>query len=42
MTMRRTLHLGTTPSLWGRALVRYLRSWWYMFHLGAIALVTAL
>jgi len=42
MTMRRTLHLTTTPSLWGLALGRYLRSWWYMFHLGAIALVTAL
>ncbi|HBZ05508.1 MAG TPA: ABC transporter permease, partial [Massilia sp.] len=40
--MRRTLHLSTRPSLWGHAFVRYLRSWWYMFHLGAIALVTAL
>ncbi|MGJ9416803.1 MlaE family ABC transporter permease [Massilia sp. CMS3.1] len=39
--MRRSLHLATRPSLWGLALVHYLRSWWYMFHLGAVALVTA-
>ena len=42
MIMRRTVSLATRPSLWGAAFVRYLRSWWYMFHLGAIALVTAL
>ena len=42
MTMRRTLNLATRPSLWGAAFLRYLRSWWYMFHLGAIALVTSL
>jgi phospholipid/cholesterol/gamma-HCH transport system permease protein len=30
------------PSLWGLAFVHYLRSWWYMFHLGAVAIVTAL
>jgi phospholipid/cholesterol/gamma-HCH transport system permease protein len=42
MTMRRSLHLATRPSLWGLAFLRYLRSWWYMFHLGAIAVVTAL
>jgi len=42
MIMRRTVNLATRPSLWGAAFVRYLRSWWYMFHLGAIALVTAL
>ncbi|MEN3278691.1 MAG: phospholipid/cholesterol/gamma-HCH transport system permease protein, partial [Massilia sp.] len=40
--MPRRLHLLTRPSLWGLALVRYLRSWWYMFHLGAVAIVTAL
>ncbi len=42
MPMRRSLHLATRPSLWGLALVHYLRSWWYMFHLGAIAIVTSL
>jgi phospholipid/cholesterol/gamma-HCH transport system permease protein len=30
------------PSLWGAKLLRYLRSWWYMVHLGAVALVMAL
>ncbi|MFC5511953.1 MlaE family ABC transporter permease [Massilia jejuensis] len=40
--MRRSLYLATRPSLWGLALVHYLRSWWYMFHLGAVAIVTAL
>lgn len=30
------------PSLWGAHLVRYLRSWWYMVHLGAVAVVLAL
>ncbi|MBD8530144.1 MULTISPECIES: ABC transporter permease [unclassified Massilia] len=39
--MRRTSHLATRPSLWGRALVRYLRSWWYMLFLGAVAIVSA-
>lgn len=40
--MRRTLDLYARPSLWGLAFVRYLRSWWYMVHLGAVALVMAL
>jgi phospholipid/cholesterol/gamma-HCH transport system permease protein len=40
--MRRTLNLYANPSLWGLALARYLRSWWYMVHLGAVAIVMAL
>ncbi|KFI08206.1 ABC transporter permease [Massilia sp. BSC265] len=40
--MRRTLHLYANPRLWGLAVARYLRSWWYMVHLGAIAVVMAL
>jgi phospholipid/cholesterol/gamma-HCH transport system permease protein len=32
-----TLH----PSLWGPKFLRYLRSWWYTVHLGAVALVMA-
>jgi phospholipid/cholesterol/gamma-HCH transport system permease protein len=32
-----TLH----PSLWGAKFLRYLRSWWYTIHLGAVALVMA-
>lgn len=40
--MRRTLNLTARPSLWGLALGRYLRSWWYMVHLGAVAIVMAL
>jgi len=40
--MRRSLNLHLRPSLWGLALARYLRSWWYMTHLGAVALVMAL
>ncbi|MDB5748669.1 MAG: transporter permease [Massilia sp.] len=40
--MPRRLRLLVRPSLWGLAFAHYLRSWWYMFHLGAIALVTAL
>ncbi|MEH6436593.1 MlaE family ABC transporter permease [Massilia sp. DD77] len=40
--MRRTLNLTARPSLWGLALARYLRSWWYMVHLGAVAIVMAL
>lgn len=31
----------TRPSLWGARLIRYLRSWWSMIHLGAVALVLA-
>ena len=42
LTMPQHLRLLIRPSLWGFAILRYLRSWWYMFHLGAIALVTAL
>jgi len=33
--------LTTKPSLWGRLLWRLVASWWYMIHLGAIALVMA-
>ena len=40
--MRRTLNLAARPSLWGLAFARYLRSWWYMVHLGAVAVVMAL
>ena len=40
--MRRTLNLYARPSLWGLAFARYLRSWWYMVHLGAVAIVMAL
>ncbi|SFC47074.1 MlaE family ABC transporter permease [Massilia yuzhufengensis] len=40
--MPRTLNLYANPRLWGLALARYLRSWWYMVHLGAIAVVMAL
>ena len=40
--MRRSLPLiSLHPSLWGLKLLRYLRSWWYMVHLGAVALVIA-
>ncbi|WP_020652260.1 MlaE family ABC transporter permease [Massilia niastensis] len=40
--MRRTINLYARPSLWGLALLRYVRSWWYMIHLGAVAIVMAL
>lgn len=40
--MRPTSFLYTQPSDWGRVAVRILRSWWYMVHLGAIAIVMAL
>ena len=40
--MRRTLNLYANPRLWGLAFARYLRSWWYMVHLGAVAIVLAL
>lgn len=40
--MRRSLNLAVRPSLWGLAFARYLRSWWYMVHLGAVAVVMAL
>lgn len=33
--------LTTKPSQWGRLLWRFVASWWYMVHLGAIALVMA-
>jgi phospholipid/cholesterol/gamma-HCH transport system permease protein len=39
--MRRTSILTTHPSVWGLRWLRYLRSWWYLIHLGAIALVMA-
>jgi phospholipid/cholesterol/gamma-HCH transport system permease protein len=40
--MRRTFNLYANPRLWGLACARYLRSWWYMFHLGSVAIVLAL
>jgi len=40
--MPRTLKPIAHPDLWLATLVRYLRSWWYMIHLGAVAAVTAL
>ncbi|OON62578.1 ABC transporter permease [Massilia sp. KIM] len=40
--MRRSLNLSAHPQFWGLALARYLRSWWYMIHLGAVAIVMAL
>lgn len=39
--MRSSSILNTHPSLWGLRFLRYLRSWWYMIHLGAVALVMA-
>ena len=39
--MRRTFNLYAKPSQWGIRLARYLRSWWYMIHLGAVAIVMA-
>jgi phospholipid/cholesterol/gamma-HCH transport system permease protein len=33
--------LTTKPSRWGRLLWRFVASWWYMVHLGAVALVMA-
>jgi len=32
----------THPDSWTASPARYLRSWWYMIHLGALAIVTAL
>ena len=40
MKRARTL-LTTRPSHWGGLVLRSLRSWWFMVHLGAIALVMA-
>jgi len=40
--MPRTIKPIAHPDLWLATLARYLRSWWYMIHLGAIAVVTAL
>lgn len=39
--MRPTSFLYTKPGDWGRTLLRIVRSWWFMLHLGAIALVMA-
>jgi phospholipid/cholesterol/gamma-HCH transport system permease protein len=39
--MRSPSIFATHPRLWGARLLRYLRSWWYMIHLGAVALVMA-
>jgi phospholipid/cholesterol/gamma-HCH transport system permease protein len=40
-TMNRSATLAINPRRWGMRLARYARSWWYMIHLGAVALVTA-
>lgn len=34
--------LNTTPGQWGRVIRRTLAGWWYVIHLGAVALVMAL
>jgi len=39
--MPRTSPPIAQPNQWFAALARYLRSWWYMIHLGAVAVVTA-
>lgn len=39
--MPRTIPPIAHPDQWFATLARYLRSWWYMIHLGAIAVVTA-
>jgi phospholipid/cholesterol/gamma-HCH transport system permease protein len=39
--MRSPSILATNPRLWGARAGRYLRSWGYMIHLGAVALVMA-
>src|SRR5437868_15024427 len=41
LPMRHTSIFAIVPRLWGARLLRYLRSWWYMIHLGAVALVMA-
>jgi phospholipid/cholesterol/gamma-HCH transport system permease protein len=41
-SMPPTSFLHTKPGEWAGVLVRYLASWWYTLHLGAIALVMAL
>jgi phospholipid/cholesterol/gamma-HCH transport system permease protein len=40
--MRMSPSITFHPSLWGAKFLRYLRSWWYTIHLGAVALVMAL
>ena len=39
--MRPNSFLTLKPAKWGPLLLRFLASWWYMVHLGAIALVMA-
>jgi phospholipid/cholesterol/gamma-HCH transport system permease protein len=39
--MRPRSFLYVKPSKWGKLLLRFVASWWYMVHLGAIALVMA-
>lgn len=39
---RSTIPSYASPNLWGAHALRYLRSWWYMIHLGAVAIVMAL
>ncbi len=35
-------HPQLDPGTWGRALMRSLRSWWHLFHFGAVVMVMAL
>ena len=35
-------HPQLDPGTWGRALVRSVRSWWHLFHFGAVVMVMAL
>jgi phospholipid/cholesterol/gamma-HCH transport system permease protein len=39
--MRPNSFLTLKPSKWGPLLLRFVASWWYMIHLGAVALVMA-
>jgi phospholipid/cholesterol/gamma-HCH transport system permease protein len=39
--MRQKSILTIAPRLWGARLLRYVRSWWTMLHLGAVAMVMA-
>jgi phospholipid/cholesterol/gamma-HCH transport system permease protein len=41
LPMRATSSLSASPRRWGIRARRYLASWWYMLHLGAVALVMA-
>ena len=39
--MPRTIHHYANPHFWPAAIARYIRSWWSMIHLGAVAIVMA-